>query len=268
MSPRRGRSLLVLCLLSLGCGDAPTAPPLPDEAVPMRRPAVYAAWWRMVEACSGRRGDLARVRWFSAPAPFEVDGQLYDGYWHRGDWLRGGDRIVLSTAWTPPGDLVRHEMLHALLRRGDHPRAAFVEACGGVVDCGVGCDALGEEGRGVPAGAREVTPAALEISLAVSPAAPSWVADSGWFSLTVTARNPAPEPVWVRLPSEMTFGYVPLMEDGTSGTYRTTAEPRWAFRAGEARRYVFDVHYPPGTYAFEGLFGRQPGPAVTVTVGP
>ena len=262
-------SLLVLGVLSVAC-ESPTAPALPAGARPLPRPDVYEAWWQMVEACSGKQGDLARVSWYRVPpgdadGGFEIDGESYAGYWYGSG---AGDRIALVAGRELDGHVVRHEMLHALLRRGDHARAAFVEGCGGVVDCAEGCDALGEGGRGVPAGAREVTAAALEVSLAAAPAAPSLAADGGWFTLTVSARNPAAEPVWVRLPDEKTFIYVPLGDDGHAGTYRTTAERRWAFRAGETRRYVFDLRYPPGTYTFAGWFGWRASPRIAVTVGP
>jgi hypothetical protein len=163
-------------------------------------------------------------------------------------------------------------MLHALRKRGDHPRDAFVEHCGAVVVCPSDCDTIGEAGRGVLGGASEVTPAALEVSIAPPPEAPSVAADSGWFALTVSARNPSAEPVWVRLPGDATFGdrtfgYTALTE-GYAGTYRTTTEPRVAFRAGETRRFVFDLHYPAGSYSFSGFFGWQSSPTITVEVGP
>jgi hypothetical protein len=221
----------------------------------------------MVEACSGERGDLTRLSWYGVPpsgddGTFEVEGRPYVGYWY-------GERssIALAAGLELDGPLVRHEMLHALLGRGDHPRAAFVETCGGVVECGDDCDALGESGRGVPADAREVAPSALEVSAAASPATPSVAADSGWFTLTVYARNKSAEPVWVRLPDEMTFMYVPLT-DGYAGSYRQTAERRWAFRAGETRRHVFDVRYPAGTYTFESWYGDRRSPPITVRVAP
>lgn len=193
---------------------------------------------------------------------FQVDGKIYDGYWYV-----GSNQIAVVAGRELDGALIRHEMLHALLRRSDHPRAAFVESCGGVVDCDEGCDALGEGGRGVPAAAREVTPAGLDVSIAAAPAAPSFGADSGRFALTVSARNPTAEPVWVRLPDEKTFAYVPLT-DGYAGTYRQTAAPRWAFRAGETRRYVFDLEYPPGTFSYQGGFAGHFGQPATVTVAP
>ena len=232
----------------------------------MRRPVVYDAWWQMVEACSRLRGDLASVSWYSVPAGdgqgFEVGGRVYTGYWYE-----GGNRIAVVAEREFEGPLVRHEMLHALLRRGDHPRDAFVEHCGAVVACPSDCDAIGEAGRGVPGNASEVTPASLEMSITPTPAAPSVAADSGWFTLTVSARNPSAVPVWVQLPDAQTFGYMALTE-GYAGTYRTTSEPRFAFRAGETRRFVFDLQYPAGAYGFYGFFARQSSPTLTVIVGP
>jgi hypothetical protein len=269
----RRRAALALALLSAGCGEPTAPPPLPAGAAPMTRPVVYAAWWEMVKACSGVSGDLERVSWYSAPPAnpeegggFEVDGEEYDGYWYE-----SGHRIVVLDSRRLDGPVVRHEMLHELLRRGNHPREAFVGSCAGVVNCRDGCDTLGESGRGVPEGAREVAPAALEISIVATPAAPSASTYGGWFTLTVSARNPAAEPVWVRLPSDVAFGYLALT-NGYSGTYRPTSDSRMAFRAGETRREVFDLNlyqqYPPGIYSFSGIFGWQESPAITVNVGP
>jgi hypothetical protein len=83
----------------------------------------------------------------------------------------------------------------------------------------------------------------------------------------VSVRNPAAEPVWVRLPDAKTFAYVPFTP-GYAGEYRETTEARWAFRAGETRRYVFDAHYPLGTYTFVGSFGGQFSPRISLSVGP
>jgi hypothetical protein len=43
--------------------------------------------------------------------------------------MRKGNRIYLPANALGEEWLVRHEMLHALLQRGSHPVAKFVEAC-------------------------------------------------------------------------------------------------------------------------------------------
>jgi hypothetical protein len=51
-----------------------------------------------------------------------------------GAWLRSGNRIVVGEYVSEHPAIVRHEMLHAILQRGDHPREYFVSRCGSVVD--------------------------------------------------------------------------------------------------------------------------------------
>jgi hypothetical protein len=136
-----------------------------------------------------------------------------------------------------------------------------------VVGCTKDCDPDGESGQGIPAMAREVLAAALDIAVTMAPERPSPSLDGGWFTITVMARNPSPEPVWVRLPGDQTFGYVPL-NGSYDGDRVNSGEPRWAFRAGETRRYVFDVNWEPGTYQLDSWFAGQHAPRITVTVQP
>jgi hypothetical protein len=263
-SVRPARILFVgsVAAVAITAACEPVVDPLPSSFVPFEAPEVYVTWWRMVETCSGLRGDFSRVGWLTAPGQpsFTIDGRPYSGF-----WFPSGNRILLGDGWTMNGPLVRHEMLHAILRFGDHPRGWFVDKCGGVVVCTSECDPAGEEGHGISPAAREVLPSDLEISVAASPETPSASIDGGWFTITVVARNPAAEPVWVRLPDRQTFGFLPL--DGRYSGYAIgTTESRWAFRAGESRRYVFDLNYEPGTYRLDLWFGREHAPALTITV--
>ena len=51
-------------------------------------------------------------------------------------WYSDGNRIVLVKQAVTWNIGVRHEMLHALLRVGTHPREYFLDRCRGVVYCG------------------------------------------------------------------------------------------------------------------------------------
>ena len=96
----------------------------------------YATWWRATEDCSGLAGDLARIRWFVVPETdsFVYRGDLYDGYWwDQVHW------ITLASARVADGAIVRHEMLHDLLGRGDHPAEYFQRRCGTIVACNGPC---------------------------------------------------------------------------------------------------------------------------------
>ena len=120
-------------LVLISCASDTTAPPLPPDAREFTPEAVYRDWWAQVEQCSGRTAVFDDVRWYVVPGedPFRVDGVAYPvlGYWER-----QGNRIVLLQ-YVPDSRaaLIRHEALHAILRRTDHPAEFFVERCGEVI---------------------------------------------------------------------------------------------------------------------------------------
>jgi hypothetical protein len=119
-----------------GCQDI-LGPRIPSEAVALDPlPPEYQGWWDVTERCSGLVGDLGDVRWFVLPGMTSVPGT--DGA--VGSYSHAGNHVLLADGFERDGSLVRHEMLHALLRgtRG-HPRDFFVERCGGVVGCGAEC---------------------------------------------------------------------------------------------------------------------------------
>lgn len=133
----RPRRLAIVALACAGACSPPTAP-FPEGAVRFRpNDFMYRRWWAQLEACTGRRGSYDAVRWYRAPGDtaFRIPGRpgVYSGAWYS-----RGNRIVLvqqALDW-PAG--VRHEMLHAVLRVGDHPREFFRERCGTLVNCADG----------------------------------------------------------------------------------------------------------------------------------
>jgi len=100
--------------------------------------AAYADWWKATEECAGTLGSMSRVSWFVVPnrTSFAYGDGQYDGYWWNGvHWiLLAGDKVE-------NGMIVRHEMLHELLGRGDHPAEYFQRRCGSVVVCNDTCRA-------------------------------------------------------------------------------------------------------------------------------
>lgn len=134
---RRSRaSLLGLLAMVASCTDL-LGPPLPPGAILLDPlPAEFAGWYSLTERCSQRQGDLADLAWYVVPSVAALPGEdgavgLYQG---------AGHRIVLAEPYVRDGFTVRHEMLHAL-GAGGHPRALFLEQCGGVVGCGEPCQA-------------------------------------------------------------------------------------------------------------------------------
>jgi hypothetical protein len=158
----------------LACNEI-TAPRLPDGAVPMQPPAVYARWWSLVEQCSARSADFRQLSWYVVPGVESI-----------------------PTESVRHGPLVRHEMLHALLQTTGHPRADFIGRCDGVVVCEWTC----RDNDPAPApdpDAVAVEPSTLEMSVSVSPSSPGIDILDGHIEIIVTARNPAGYPVVVQL---------------------------------------------------------------------
>ena len=268
------RSTLLLVAL-LGACDVPTGPALPVGAVQLVPPAPYAMWWQLTEQCSGLEASFTSVRWYVVPGAAEivVDGRSYQGYW----WPNG-NRIVLAEHAALNGPLVRHEMLHAITGRGDHSRNQYMSRCGGIVSCSGECET--EVGPRPEPGvdAPELQPADLQVAVRVVPTDLAWSADSGWFTVTVTATNPLAEAVWVRLdghepgyPVAPTFGYIISSRDdpeGADGGYEWTDESRWAFGAGETRRLMFDFSFPAGDYDVRGFFNNDTTTVTALSIRP
>ena len=246
----------------------------------------------MVESCSGLSGSLENIQWYSTTSllrdPNDND-EAIAGY-----WSLAGNRIVLYTNDTIAGGVVRHEMLHALVRSAGHPRWAFLQACGGVVACGQAC----VRDAGPPAspdpGTPTIAPSELEVTSAVSPATPSSLIDGGLATFTISVHNPFSHPVVVSLPSTsgsvpVSYGYAMRESSGggmSSGGLALDIGVTY-FAAGETKRDVIDffviapefpsyqggpglgespIALPVGTYSFQGDYGGKAAPNLTVVL--
>ena len=283
------RAPLLALVAGIACGHL-TDPPLPENAALFAPPPVYAKWWAMVESCSGLGGSLENVQWYSTTSrlrdPNDND-EAIAGY-----WSLAGNRIVLFANDTIAGAIVRHEMLHALIRSAGHPRSAFLQACGGVVACGQVC----VRDAGLPAvpgpGTTTIAPSELDVTSAVSPATPTSVFDGGLATFTISVHNPFTHPVIVTLPGRsggvpVSYGY--SMQE-SSGGGRTSEDLAYDvgvtyFAAGETKRDVIDffvippdfpsyqggpglggngIALPVGTYSFQGNYGGKAATDLTV----
>lgn len=242
---------MVACRGSVG-------PAFPSDAVPMEPLAPYRTWWTLVEGCSGLSGDFESVRWYTS------SGVANDGRRYSGAWVTDGNRIVLAEGREGDGGTVRHEMLHALVRRGGHPREYFVTRCGPLTPCERECG-MSETTRGVPLLATEILAEGLTVTVRVDPPVPVAHVDEGWFRITVTATNPLSVPVWVRLTAPMAFSYTETLHPGNA---TLSEDARWAFLSNESRSYIFDDHYPAGTYTLFAAFGGRSAAPFTFTVQP
>jgi hypothetical protein len=237
----RHTALLVLLGAVAAC-ETPTGPvvEMPARAVAWSPPAQYGFWWSLVETCAERRGDMGGVRWYiwPDPGPLVLAGKRYSGYW----WQEGS-RILLASESVADGQVVRHEMLHELLRQDGHPPEYFDGRCEGIVNgTDAGSDALADPS--LVARAREVGPEVLTISVAPLPARPRTSANDGWLALDVEATNPGPDPVWVRLEplldGYLGFGVV-FLDGGRSAAFEVRKEARMFFAPGQRRHRLFDL---------------------------
>lgn len=265
-----------------GCASV-TDPPLPGGAAAFAPPAVYARWWAQAEVCSGRTGDLAAVRWFVVPGadtiPLAGQGEV-NGY-----WSAGSNEIVLAEHSVRDGGVVRHEMLHALLRGGGHPPAEFQGRCAGYVTCYGVCADAGAPYPPPPAGAPVLAPTDLQLTVEATPAAVARVPGDSGVTVVVRATNPRGVPVWVQLvpppgcglrcPDFTGFGggigFSDFAGVVSQGEIRLTTAGRIALPAGGSAVAVFDFDldgYRPGTYLALGSFNvaglsRYGDPGVT-----
>lgn len=289
MTPRSMTSTIsarILFAVFLGVASSCMSPlaPLPDKAERFDAPSVYASWWAMTEACSALTGDLGSVRWYVVPGVSSV--RLEDGSAVAGYWQARTRRIVLAGESQYQGDIIRHEMLHALLGSAKgHPRSAFREQCAGVVPCTDRCVADGGPPAPLGPATMTVVPADLEIGIDVTPTIPGSAVQGGHFTMVISVTNARSEPVMVLLPPSgdagppASFSY--RITSGSSGAWydmRAETPEVSRFAAGEVKRFVFDFRnvggptrydVAPGTYEFRGAYGSAwSAMSSTVTVLP
>jgi hypothetical protein len=266
--------LIVVCAVA-ACRS--TTEPLPADAERFEPPAVYARWWRMTEACSERSGDLAAVQWYRVP------GRLVwlDGAWVSGYYDPRGNRIVLPEDEVDNGSAARHEMLHALLRAGGHPRAEFLGACASILDCPGVCATDGGPWRAPRPDYVVLPPDSLEIDSKAELLPPE--ADGQRFvALQVMVRNPSSRAVVVAAP-----GY-PATPDafafdvrgplgGIIGTDIASDSSTLFFQPYETKRQLYEfrvaselslIRVPPGTHLIRGGYARVWAAYDTVIVVP
>jgi len=252
-------------LVSIACSSITDAP-LDPRAELMSPPSVYTRWWGMVEACSGLRGSFESVKWYQVPNSDVVTlgSDLVGGY-----WAPPRNRIVLAGNAKFNGSLVRHEMLHALVRQtSGHSRIYFVGKCGGIVSCISPCSSDIGSPLPPPSNARSVQASALTIELKLIPTQPALNLDEGMFTVVVTASNQNAYPV-VLISDPLWSGrgfFYQLYGPDVTGIGES--EGIWdgsqtQFQAGETKVRYFDVslrtvpgapQIAPGLYSLAGGF--------------
>jgi len=235
----------------------------PSGAVRFTPSVRYRGWWALVEACSGRRADFDAVHWYVLPneASFQLEGQTVNGA-----FFPAGNEIVLGDGEQLDGLLVRHEMLHALLPRNTpgHPREYFLGRCGDVVVCEGQCQSDAGGPIATSGDSRVVAPSTLTVSTILAPNPVSVGTDSGWFPLTVTATNSAPEAVQVMVAGS-SFAYIIGDSLGHQSVIDSVVYFAPAGQAGATRRFVFDERpilsrIAPGDYEVTGKLSAVESP--------
>jgi hypothetical protein len=195
-------------------------------------------------------------------------------------WSPAGDLIVVAEYYQMFGPVVRHEMLHALLRRTGHPRQVFLDRCAGVNLCGPSCRSEAGPPPVPPATLISVLPSQLVLGLEVSPQAPRLGDEQGFFSIVVTARNPLTDAVLVDVAAGLpifTLQFAGPAGDFFENHYTLDIERR-LFTPGETKRQVYDFRigpadatgwaYPAGEYVMRGAYGGESTPSRTLTLAP
>ena len=219
----------------------------------------------MTQACSSLTGSLAAISWYqTSQVVYDTkSGDVIAGY-----WLPESNRIVLTSSVMLDGGIVRHEMLHALIRKGGHPRSQFLNNCGGTVACEEPCVASAGPYPTPPASPIVVTGDSIEITLTVDPRAPAKQIDDGRFSVTVFARSKSAH--WITIAPAagsdalQTFSIDVEGANGyTTSSKRIIDQSQTIFAPHETKRQVFDLvvgDYPiahqllPGDYTARGAF--------------
>lgn len=274
--PRIARIAAAVGIASLtlvgACTEPTGAIPFPDDAVEVAPSAPYARWWAMTQSCAGHARPMGLVTFYVVPRLSIDDGNTrYAGY-----WFRDGNRIVLAQPYATDGAVVRHEMLHALLQRGDHQRVDFVDHCGGIVDFGDGLHEERAELLAPPGPTSPVlAPSEFKIDLVLAPEPVALTSpDSGWLSATVIVTNPRDEPVWARIEHTGNDSIGPTLGVTVDGVSRRATRIRYsvdtlvAFGPREVKRQVLDIKLdaPLTRWRARGLFNADTGSWAPVPV--
>jgi hypothetical protein len=277
-------AIVLVVLVGLG-GLVAWNAEIPANATQFTPPAVYTRWWQMTEACAERTGNLENVRWYLLPgSQFMYRGQPTGGF-----TSRYTHRIVLTQALFERGAIVRHEMLHALLRDGGHPRAQFLGSCASLVVCRGVC--IKDAGPWHPPQKDYVVlpPDSLKVGVRAR-LLPRELDGQRWFEVEIFAKNPRNRALLVAFPGDPpgfeTFMYQirgpveswsPFRGRSINGGEVLTDSSTAFFQPLETKRFVFDFlvasyadehHVSPGEYLIRGSYARHFSAYDTVAVSP
>jgi hypothetical protein len=223
---------------------------------------------------------MSNVTWYQVPGSESVDdnGRDVGGY-----WAPISNSIILGGELILDGALVRHEMLHALVRQAKgHARQYFLDRCGGLVVCSASCVEDAGPAPNVDATVPHVTSDVLKLVASIVPDAPSSSIDAGVFGISITATNPNSYAIVVdRSPNASSydsFFYTLVGAAGGMGRSDGAADPSVRYFApGETKRHYFDFSIgttlgrgtvPPGVYRVYSGYDTRGVSLEGVTIGP
>lgn len=251
-SPRLGAhiallgSALFVALVSIAC-ESPLSTP---SGTPFTPPPEFRSMWRSVEACGGSTGDFDSLEWYvtAGSAGARGDTAIAGSYWP------DLHRIYISANFLNDQQLIRHEMLHALLGGEEH-EPQFLNECGGIVSCIANCieEAGGQSALPSPT-SDTILPSALEVTVSVIQPEPG---DAGWATVVVSARNTSLAPVWVDLTARPGVQFECLKNTFRCGVFYSGFSSPQPFRAGETRREATVFSSLPGNYEIVGLYNTE-----------
>lgn len=238
----------------------------------------------MTQACSGLTGSLGGVTWFKTDQTLRDphSGESIAGYWNSDN-----NSIVLTAVVVLDGGSVRHEMLHALLRKSGHPRNQFLGGCLGTVNCEGPCITDAGPYPQPPETPIKVTGDSLDISVDIEPRNPDSGGGGGFFSITVLVHNLSTH--WVTVPSPVspispdangahTFEFDVRGPAGAISGGEVRHDPSESiFAPGETKKHVFDFstgdnfiarQLPPGSYTVHGGYADYLSGDSTFVIGP
>jgi hypothetical protein len=271
------RALLVVLLTGCLPSCSWLTAPLPPGALAFAPPAIYARWWAMTEACSGQAGDFKAVHWYHVSG----NGFRWQGDMLGGLWLSFGNRIVLADTGVESGPIVRHEMLHALLRTRGHARGQFLGQCASAVECQEDCVRDAGPWRD-PGPYTLLSPDSLIVSQQIT-MLPREADGSHWLAVQVSAQNPMSQAVlvaaprdWV-IPRSFAFDIRPKAQAGLSIEQPADDSSRIYFAPRETKRWLYEFrvtsfldgsHVPSGLIRLRTAFARHWTPVDSVLVSP
>lgn len=100
----------------------------PSGGIRLEITTEYRQWWGELETCSGFRGSIENVRFYTVPDAWQYKGVMVDG---SGRWQFGSPSIITFLAgYEGDGRLVKHEMMHVMGHFSTHPTRYFSGVCG------------------------------------------------------------------------------------------------------------------------------------------